>query len=117
MLGATARQGVTTDQLEKALLEQVEKAKNTLPTTEEMKAAKNQLEAYFVYQNDSVSDQGEQLGYYNTIASVDYLNTLVPRIMAVTPEQVQAVARKYFITDYLTVGTFIPTVPADQTAG
>ena len=112
MLGATARQGVTADQLEKALLEQVEKAKTTLPTAEEMQAARNQLEAYFIYQNDSVSDQGEQLGYYNTVADWQYLYTLVPKIKAVTPEQVQAVAKKYLNSNNLTVGTFIPTVPA-----
>lgn len=112
MLGATARQGVTAAQLEKALLEQVEMAKSSVPSEEEMRAARNQLEAYFVYQNDSVSDQGEQLGYYNTVADWHYLYTLVPKIKAVTPDQVQAVAKKYFTADNLTVGTFIPTGPA-----
>jgi len=112
MLGATARQQVTADQLEKALLAQVELAKNDLPSDNEMQAAKNQLEAYFVYQNDSVSDQGEQLGYYNTLADWRYLEQLIGKVKAVTPEQVRTVARKYFTTDNLTVGTFIPTAPA-----
>ena len=117
MLGATAQQGMTAAQLEKVLLEQVEKAKTTLPSEEEMQATRNQLEAYFVYQNDSVSDQGEQLGYYNTVADWHYLYTLIPKIKAVTPEQVQAVAKKYFTTDNLTVGTFIPTGPATGGTG
>ena len=108
-LGATARQGVTADQLEKALLEQVELAKSAPPSAEELQAAKNQLKAYFIFQNDSVSDQGEQLGYYNTLADWRYLNTLLPRIQAVTAEQVQEVARKYLVTDSLTIGRFIPT--------
>lgn len=112
MLGATARQQVTADTLEKALLAEVEVAKNDLPSENEMQAAKNQLEAYFVYQNDSVSDQGEQLGYYNTLADWRYLEQLIGKVKAVTPEQVRAVARKYFTTDNLTVGTFIPTGPA-----
>ncbi len=112
MLGATARQGVHVDQLQKALQEQVEKAKSTQPTAEEMQAAKNQLEAYFVFQNDSVSDQGEQLGYYNTIADWRYLNTLIPKVKAVTPEQVQAVAKKYLTDDNVTVSKFIPTGPS-----
>lgn len=115
MLGATARQGVHADQLEKALLEQVEKAKAAAPSDDEMRAAKNQLEAYFVYQNDSVSDQGEQLGYYNTLASWHYLEKLIDNIKAVTAQQVQAVAQKYLTTDNLTVCTFIPTGP--PTAG
>ena len=96
-------------QLEKALLEQVEAAKTALPTDEEMQAAKNQLEAYFIFQNDSVSDQGEQLGYYNTVASWRYLDTLFPKIKAVTAQQVQDVAKKYLNEDNLTSGRFIPT--------
>jgi len=115
MLGATARQGVHADQLEKTLLEQVEKAKAGLPSDEEMRSAKNQLEAYFVYQNDSVSDQGEQLGYYNTLATWHYLEQLIGKLKVVTPEQVQAAAKKYLTQDNLTVGTFIPTGP--QTGG
>jgi zinc protease len=109
MLGATVMQNVTPGDVEAALLEQVETAKNKLPSPEEMQSAKNQLEAYFIYQNDSVSDQGEQLGYYSTVANLDYLRDLVSKIKAVTPQQVQDVARKYFTTDNLTVGTFMPT--------
>jgi zinc protease len=117
MFGATARQGVTADALEKALLEQIERAKTTLPTDDEMQAARNQLEAYFVFQNDSVSDQGEQLGYYSTLASWRYADTIVPKVKAVTPEQVQAVARKYLVEDNLTVARFIPTKSNGAGAG
>ena len=108
MFGATARQGVTAEALEKAILEQIEKAKVAPPTAEEIQAAKNQLEAYFVFQNDSVSDQGEQLGYYNTLATWQYGENIISKIKAVTPEQVQAVAKKYFTDNNLTIGRFIP---------
>ena len=111
-LGATARQGVNADTLQKALAEQAEIIKTTPPTEQEMQAAKNQLEAYFVFQNDSVSDQGEQLGYYSTIDSWRFLDTFLPKIKAVTPEQVQAVAQKYLTQANLTIGRFIPTGPA-----
>jgi len=114
--GATARQGVTSEALRKALLEQVEKAKTTLPTADEMQAAKNQLQAYFVFQNDSVSDQGEQLGYYNTLATWKFGETIVPKVMAVTAAQVQAVAQKYLIEDNLTVSRFIPDKPGGGAA-
>lgn len=117
MFGATARQGVTAEALEKALLEQIDRAKNTMPSDAEMQAAKNQLEASFVYQNDAVSDQGEQLGYYNTIADWHYLQQLLPNIKAVTAQQVRDVAWKYFTPETMTVGTFIPTGPAPVGGG
>ena len=112
-LGATAREGKSADTLEKALLEQVDRAKATKPTEKEIQAAKNQLEAYYVFQNDSVSDQGEQLGYYNTVASWHYLETLIPNLKAVTAAQVQEVAKKYLNEDNLTVAKYIPTGPPD----
>ncbi|MCE5324736.1 insulinase family protein [bacterium] len=108
-IGATARQGIDADALEKELINQIEKLKSTLPTDEEMQAAKNQLEAYVIFQNDSVSDQGEQLGYYNTVANWHYLETLIPRIKAVTSERVRDVARKYLVAENMTKATFIPT--------
>lgn len=108
IFGASARQGVTADQLEKALREQIEIARTTLPTEQEMQAAKNQLEASLIFQNDSVSDQGEQIGYYATVTSWEYMNTLIPRIKAVTAEDVRRVAQTYLVDDSLTVGKFIP---------
>lgn len=115
MLAATGRNGVTAAELEKALLDEIEKAKTTLPTEEELAQAKRQYETYLIYQNDSVSDQGELLGFYEaTASSWRYLETLLPRINAVTAEDVQRVAKKYLTEENRTVGWFIP---ASQTAG
>lgn len=111
ILSATGLDGVSAAQLEKALLEEVEKMKSVPPTSKEMEQATNQLEAYLVFQNDSVSGQGEQLGTYETIASWKYLDTLLPRIMGVTPEDVQRVAREYLREENRTVGWFVPTGP------
>lgn len=112
MVGATGKEGSKSANLEKALLEQVEKIKAAPPTEEELTRAKNQMQAYLIYNNDSVSDQGEQLGYYETIASWKYLDTLLPKLMAVTVNDVQRVAKQYLTEDNRTVGWFVPTGPA-----
>ncbi|MDH7603241.1 MAG: pitrilysin family protein, partial [Armatimonadota bacterium] len=109
VLGATARQGIRCSEIEQALLKEVEKIKTEPVAQDELAAAKNQLEAYLVFQNDSVSDQGEQLGYYNTVANWRYLQTLIPRIKSVTPERLLAVARKYLTEENLTVARFVPS--------
>lgn len=116
LIGATAKHNVTADALEEALLAEAEAAKNKLPTPEEMQSAKNQLEAHFIYQNDSVSDQGEQLGYYSSIADLNYLRDLVDNVKAVTAVQVQDAARKYLVADNLTTGTFVPTGQAAESS-
>ncbi|MBI2842044.1 MAG: insulinase family protein [Armatimonadetes bacterium] len=111
LLAATGRDGVTAEQLEKALVEEVEKAASAPPSPDELTRAKNQLEAYLIFQNDGVSRQGYQLGYYNTLASWKYLDTLLPRLNAVTAEEVQRVAKQYMTEDNRTVGWFVPTGP------
>lgn len=111
LVSATAREGISAAQIEKALLDEVEKAKAAAPSADEIARAKNQLEAYLVFQNDSVSGQGEQLGYYETVASWKYLDTLPPKIKAVTADDLQRAAKKYLGQDNRTVGWFVPTGP------
>lgn len=111
MLSATGHKDVTAARLENALLDEVEKAKTTLPTDEELTQAKSQFEAYLIYQNDSVSDQGESLGFYECESSWKFLDALRLGIKAVTAEDVQKVAKEYLAENNRTVGWFVPTAP------
>ncbi|MEN6520134.1 MAG: pitrilysin family protein [Armatimonadota bacterium] len=117
MLSATGQQNITAARLEKALLDEVEKSKTTLPTDEELTRAKNQFEAYLIYQNDSVSDQGENLGFYECTSSWKFMDELRPKIKAVMAEDVQRVARKYLTENNRTVGWFVPTAPGGSANG
>ena len=102
--------------LEDALYAEVEHIKTTPPTTEEMARAIRQAEAELVYQRDSVTDQAEQLGYYQTVTGDwHYLEHLPDRLRQVTPEDVARVARTYLVANHSTVGTFLPT-QGDATA-
>ena len=51
-------------------------------------ARKRQLRARLVFENDSVTNIAHQLGYFQTVASLDILGTLASGITAVTADQV-----------------------------
>ena len=76
---------------------------------QELERIKTQVVANAVYERDSVFYQAMQIGMLETVGldwklSDDY----VKNIQAVTAEQVQAVAQKYFIDKTLTVAELIP---------
>jgi zinc protease len=108
-LNATARPGTTPEQLEKALLAEVERIKSEPITAEELARAKSQIEADFVFSTDSVTSQANQIGYWDMADTWRYLTTYLDRIRALTPEAVQKVAQTYFVEEGRTVGHFIPT--------
>ena len=62
-------------------------------TDAELAKAKAQLRARLVFDNDSVTNIAHQLGYFETIASVDLFTAAPARIAAVTLEEVAAAAR------------------------
>ena len=107
---ATARPGVSAPNLEAALLEEVERIRETPITVEELQRATRRIESSFAYQTESVSAQCRELGYWAMIDDWRYLTTYLERIRALTPDAVQAVARKYFVPDTRTVGHFVPTL-------
>lgn len=99
----------TVADLENAILEQIQRIQETPPTAEELARVKAQIVASDVYQRDSVFYQAQQLGSLVS-SGLDWRlhNVFVDRIRAVTAEQVQAVARKYLVTDRMTVAQLDP---------
>jgi len=115
-LDATPSEGKTVAELEAALLQQVESIKQSGVTAEELDRVKAGVIAADVYKRDSMFYQGMQIGTIETIGFPwkildDYPN----RLRAVTPEQVQAVAKKYLLRDNLTIATLDPQ-PIDPNA-
>ncbi len=107
-VSATARRGVTGEQLEKALLDEVEKVTASPITAEELTRAQRRAEADFVFQTNSVTAQARQLGYWAMVGDWRFLATYLDRVRALTPADIQAVARKTFTADTRTVGHFVP---------
>jgi zinc protease len=101
-------------QLEAALLKEIDKLKHEQVSQEELERITTQVVAAKVYERDSVFYQAMQLGILETVGLDWRLNDeVVDRLKAVTPEQVQAVAKKYLIEDNLTFARLDPQ-PMDE---
>jgi len=108
IISVTATEGTPLASVESALLEELDAVAAHGITPAELIKAKAQLKARLVFDNDSVTNLAHQLGYFETIASVDVFRDLVPRIAAVTLDEVATTARTTFGTSNRTVGWFDP---------
>jgi len=109
VLDATPSEGKSVAELESAILNEIEKIKTGGVTEEELQRVKAQVIAADVYQRDSMFYQAMQIGNLETAGfSWRILKGYPAKLQAVTAEQVQAVAKKYFIKDNLTVATLDP---------
>jgi zinc protease len=109
VFNGTPNEGKNVKDLEKALLSEIEKLKNEPIAAKELKRIITQTVASKVYELDSVYYQAMQIGLLETVG-LDWqlADTIVDKLKAVTPEQVQAVAKKYFVPDNLTVAVLEP---------
>jgi zinc protease len=105
---ATVAPGATLDQAEHALHREVERLQAEPVAAEEIGRAKRQVEASFVYSKDSIRSLAQQLGYFETVATYQYLDTYLDGVRAVTPETVQRAAREYLTEQTRTVGHYDP---------
>ncbi len=114
--GGTPAQGHDVASLEAAIKAQIEKLKTEPVSSEELARIKAQVTASKVYELDSVFYQAMQIGVLETVG-LDWrlLEQYPQRIAAVTPEQIMAVAREFFIADNLTVAVLDPQ-PLDGAA-
>jgi zinc protease len=108
LISVTAVAGVSLTDIEAAATAALDDLTRGGITGHELVKAKNQLRARLVFENDSVTNLGHQLGYFQTVAGLDVYREAPQRIAGVTQEQVESVARKYLRSDRRTVGWFRP---------
>lgn len=92
-----ANMGVELTEIEKAIIEQIEKVQKEPVTDQELKKLQNQIENQFVSQLSSVEGIAENLAVYEThFGDASLINTEINRYLAVTKEDIQRVANQYF---------------------
>jgi zinc protease len=102
-------QGHTVDELEQKVMEQIEQLKSQPVSQDELKKAKTQLLAQEVFEKDSMAEQAIMLGLLETVGlSWRVADDFSDKINAVTAEQIQQVAQKYFNPKRLTVAELVP---------
>jgi zinc protease len=114
LISATAIEGVGLTEVEVAATEALERVAKDGITEPELAKAKNQLRARLVFESDSVTNLGHQLGYFETVATQEIYQTAASRIAATTHGDVDRVAHKYLRSDRRTVGWFNPHTGANS---
>jgi len=109
MIDGTPANGHTVDSLESAIRAQIKRLHDERISAEELARVKAQVVAQDVYTRDSLFYQAMRIGLLETVG-LDWrlIDAYVDRIRAVTPEQVQTVARKYLLDTNLTVTQLDP---------
>jgi len=105
---ATPMPGQTAETLEKELLAQVELLKKERVTDEELQRAKNQIEAAFVFQEDSIHRRASLLARFEVIGGYAQKDQFFTKIRAVTAADLARVARAWFPEDKKNVGILLP---------
>lgn len=95
--------------LKKAFLNEIERLKNTRVSSAELARVKAMVIAQNIFSKDSLQQQAFDIGVPE-MSGLSWRNdqAFVARIKAVTPEQIQIVAKQYFTLNNLTVAILNP---------
>jgi zinc protease len=102
--------GATHEQVEKAILAEIEKVQRDGVTGEEVKRAISQYRAQRAYGRDGTAGIAGELNEWIATGDWTLFVTQIDKIAHVTPADVQRVAQKYLNEDQSTTGWFLPTV-------
>lgn len=108
-LDATVQEGHSADEVEAALIQEVEKIQQDGVEQAEMSKVIKQARALMAYSSESVTQQSLRLGMWEVLDSYKRLDTLIDSLSAVTAADIQRVAQSYLIERNRTVGHLIPT--------
>ena len=113
--GGLPQRGHSLENLEKAILIEIEKIQQKPISDVELARAKNQFKANDLYDQDDISTQANNIGSLEAInLSWVEKDRLLSQVENITAEQLQTVARLYLNPDNLTVAQLVPEIGAKQ---
>ena len=109
MLFGVVKNNVPVTDLQTAIDAEIEKVQTGGITDREYQKIRNQVENDFVSANSSMAGIAESLANYHMYyGDAGLINTEIKRYMAVTPEQIKAVAEKYLKKDSRVILYYLP---------
>ena len=98
---AMCNMGIDPSDVENAMNEEVARMQNELISDRELQKLKNQIETAFFTGNQRMAGIAESLANYHTyFGDANLINTEIERYLAVTPEDIQAAAKKYYVPEH-----------------
>ncbi|MFZ5862219.1 MAG: M16 family metallopeptidase [Nitrospirota bacterium] len=116
VVDAVPRAPHTLDDVESALLEQIERLRREPVSERELTRVVNRLDADLVRSLQSNAGLASQLAYFQSvIGDWRYVLTIRDRVAAVTPKDIQRVAAKWFVKSNRTVARLVKPSPPGET--
>jgi len=112
-LSADLLPGKEVAEVERVLDQEIERLQIEPVGKQELDKAINQLEASFIFAQDSLFYQAMLLARHEMTLSWRAIDDYLPSIRKVSPEDIQRVARKYLTPDNRTVGILVPLPPKE----
>lgn len=111
-ISITAAEGVRPEEIEAAAVDAIDAVIAGGASEAEVRRAQRQLHARMVFEGDSVTNIAHQTGYFQTLGALHAYDDLPRRVAAVTPDDVQRVARARLGRAGRTVGFLRPGAAA-----
>jgi len=106
--------GATHDEVEKALLAEINKIKSSGVTPAEVASVKQQFIAEDAYKRDGTAAIASEISEWIGVGDWTLYVTFPQKVQQVTPADVQRVAKQYFGSDQSTTGWFVPVAPKTE---
>ena len=110
---AEARGEHTAEEIEASLYAEMHRVAHEGVTKQELDRAKHQVEAHFVLSRERSVDQAMLFGQIESLYGIEYIDTYLEKISAVTSDDVLSVCSRYLTEKNRTVGYLVPDGNAD----
>ena len=97
------------DQAIGAMDDEIKRLQDTPPPDSEVARAVKQARALFAYGSESITNHAYWMGYSEMFATYDWFLNYLDRLAAVTPDDVQHIARTYLRSSNRVLGVYLPT--------